>query len=237
MNFPSLLAGRLRTAAPPQLAVLLAVLLTIALAGSALAQQTPPTAPGGPPSNPAENQPSANPPIQPPSSPPSNPPGTSTTPDQPTNPTDPTRRRLHRRTPPTKPTDEPNADEPNADQPNAGAASPGLQLAFGKLHRLPRRHPRPALPHSRRPPVLLHRLRRHPHRALAGSLQRAGNSPCDRRARVALHRRQLLHQQAHSDLLPAGRTNNPDQHLLPGYPIRHRQALRLHRRQQPLRDP
>ena len=39
MNFPSLLAGRLRIAAPPQLAVLLAVLLTIALAGSALANR------------------------------------------------------------------------------------------------------------------------------------------------------------------------------------------------------
>ena len=70
MNFPSLIAGRLRIAAPP----LLAVLLTIALAGPALAQQ-PPNSPGGPPSDPETGQPSANPPVNPPASPPVNPPG------------------------------------------------------------------------------------------------------------------------------------------------------------------
>ena len=78
MNFPSLLAGRLRIAAPP----LLAVLLTIALAGPALAQQ-PPHSPGGPPSDPGTGQPSANPPVNPPASPPVNPPGGPPTTDPP----------------------------------------------------------------------------------------------------------------------------------------------------------
>ena len=68
MNFLTLLARRLRTAAPP----LLAVLLTIVLAGAALAQE-PPSPPGGPPGNPLNNDPSANPPVNP-STPPENPP-------------------------------------------------------------------------------------------------------------------------------------------------------------------
>ncbi len=70
MNFSSIWARPLRSAAPP----LLALLLTVALAGSALAQQ-PPNSPGGPPSGPGPGLPSTNPPGNPPASPPVNPPG------------------------------------------------------------------------------------------------------------------------------------------------------------------
>ncbi len=90
MNASNRFRARLRTIAPP----LLAVLLTVAVAGSALAQEGPPASPGGPPDNPAQDNPSSNPPVQPPSSPPSNPPSNG-------------------------PGNQPGANQPGANQPGA----------------------------------------------------------------------------------------------------------------------
>ena len=97
----------------------------------------------------------------------------------------------------------------------------------GRLHRRPCRHPGPGLPHRRRPPVLLHRRRRQlVARPVDQPIRRSGYA----RLRLRLQRHQSQDRQIRPDHLPGRRKQDPHQHLLSRYPVRHQQALQLHRR-------